>query len=81
MRKFVGQCARSNTNVLPIFRDQYSKKGQFFQVSTPTRWFIVAPPKYIDEIREAPVENLSPRVAANDVSRASFRQGTSESLD
>ncbi|KAI9801587.1 MAG: hypothetical protein M1825_003266 [Sarcosagium campestre] len=63
---------KDSPGVLKEGYEKYSKNGQFFQLSTPTRWFIVAPPKYIDEIREAPEDYLSPRIAANDVVQTKF---------
>ena len=58
---------KDSPGVLKDGYNKYSRHNVFFQLSTPVRWFIVVPPKYIDEIREAPEDYLSGRVAANDV--------------
>jgi hypothetical protein len=47
---------------------QYSRHGHFFQLRTPARWVIVVPPRFIEEVRTAAPNQLSARVAANDVS-------------
>ncbi|KAF2109357.1 cytochrome P450 [Lophiotrema nucula] len=47
--------------------ERYSKHGQWYQLSTPTRWVTVIPPKSIEEIRAVSENVLSSQAALADI--------------
>ncbi|KFY43370.1 hypothetical protein V494_02019 [Pseudogymnoascus sp. VKM F-4513 (FW-928)] len=63
---------KDSAKVLSAGYEKFSRHGLFYQIRTPVRWFIVAPPKFIEEIRTAPSTHLCAREAATDILQAGY---------